>query len=116
MGFILSILSSLIKWVLQPLLYSTGLIASVFSGKFNQYHLQIAVSKDRYGNVLGQYLFNLLLIKKDGYKFGNGKETISSVLGKNKKYKKFSFLGMFLDKILDLMEKDHSIKSIDEIV
>jgi 8-oxo-dGTP diphosphatase len=40
-------------------------------------------------------------------------ETISSVLGKNKKANTLSKIGKGLDWILDILDKNHSIKSIE---
>jgi hypothetical protein len=58
-------------------------------------------------------LFNDILIKKGGHKFGNPDETISSVLGKNFLKGKLSLMGKGLNWILNLIEKDHSIKAIE---
>jgi len=113
-GLILSILSSVLKWILQPIAYIFGCIITLCIGDFNHYNTQLAIAKDRYGNVLCSHLFNYLLITKKGYKFGNGKETISSVIGKNKRDKTLSLIGKLLDSSLDLFESNHSIKSIDE--
>ena len=70
---------------------------------------------DLLGNVT---IFNWLwfLFKtKDGYKFGNFNETISSALGKNERDKTLSKTGKLLVKILDFLDKNHCIKSIKEI-
>ena len=58
-------------------------------------------------------LFNTIMITKDGYKFGNEDETISSVLGKNQLKGTFRIIGYCLNRILDKLEKNHSIKSIE---
>lgn len=68
------------------------------------------------GNVLGEEIFNDLLITTDGYKFGNRKETISSVLGKNQQKETLTKAGKSLVWILDSIEKDHCILSIDNMV
>lgn len=78
--------------------------------------MALSVSKDKYGNVLGQYLFNDVLIKPYGYKYGNGLETISSATGKNKVKGTFTEAGKFVDAILEVFEKNHSIKSINETI
>lgn len=104
-GFILYIVSSLLKIIIGPICYLYGTIIS---------NEQLAIAKDQYGNGVAKYLFNSLLIKKEGYKFGNIDETISSVLGKNKRDNTLKFLGKILDYILDKLDKNHSIKSIDE--
>lgn len=115
-GYILLLISSLLKWILTPILYSYGIVVAIFKGEFSEYNKNLAIAKDQYGNALGKYLFNQLLIKKEGYKFGNIDETISSVIGKNKLKSTLTMVGKIIDKILNSIEKDHSIKSIDETI
>lgn len=69
--------------------------------------LSIAISIDQLGNTVMQYVFNDLLICKDGYKFGNVDDTISYVLGKNAHDFTLSKLGMYFCKILDFFDEDH---------
>jgi hypothetical protein len=73
----------------------------------------MAEAIDRFGNVLCAPLFNNILINKLGYKFGKGKETISSVLGKNIQVNCLTKLGLFLSNVLNKLQKDHCINSID---
>ncbi len=75
---------------------------------------KIALGIDQLGNVVCKHLFNITLIKKDGYKFGNEDETISSAIGKNKKINTLTFTGRLLDWFLDIIDKNHSIKAIEE--
>jgi hypothetical protein len=70
------------------------------------------VAIDRFGNTQFQSLFNALLITPEGYRFGDFRETISSVIGKNKVAGTLSKNGRTLDRILDFLDKNHSIKSI----
>jgi len=77
---------------------------------------RLALSIDMAGNVLLARPMNDLLKTKHGYKFGNRKETISSVLGKNKRDKTLTILGISIANILDFIEKDHCIKSIDDMI
>lgn len=112
-GFILFIVSSILKWVLTPFSYAYGVIRSLTKKEFNSYNFCLAVAKDQYGNALCKYLFNDFLITKDGYKFGNIDETISSCIGKNKVKGTLTFLGKLLDWLLDKFEPNHSILSID---
>jgi hypothetical protein len=117
MGFLLFIIASFLKWVFAPVLYGYGFFASLVIGgskEWNRYNKDLAIAKDQYGNAIGKYLFNWLLIKKDGYKFGNIDETISSVVGKNKVKVTLTIFGKIMDMILCVLEKDHSIKSIDQ--
>ena len=69
---------------------------------------------DLLGNVT---IFNWLwfLFKtKDGYKFGNFNETISSALGKNQRDKTLTKCGKILVSILDFLDKNHCQKSIKD--
>ena len=68
------------------------------------------------GNVVLQHLLNLLWIKKEGYKFGNRDETISSVLGKNKQLNMLTGFGKGIDKSLDFIDPNHSLNSIDYFI
>lgn len=105
------------------LLFTTGMFGFIF-GLFYQlftkglkgvgeYALKIAISIDQLGNVIMQHLFNLVWIKKGGYKFGNRDETISSVLGKNKQLDMLTGFGKAIDKLLDAIDPGHSLNSID---
>lgn len=74
-----------------------------------------AVSIDQLGNCSSYVFLNAILIKDDYlYPFGNEDETISIVLGRNKVINNLSATGKFLDAILCVFEKDHSVKSIGE--
>lgn len=116
MGYVLLFIASLLKWIFGPFLYICNNIIALYKGEWNEYNTNLAIAKDQYGNALGKYLFNFILIKNNGYKFGNIDETISSVIGKNKIGNTLNLLGRFLDKILNLLEKNHSIKSIDNTI
>jgi len=113
MGFLLFIISLIMRRVLEPIMYIYCSIVAICKGEWFNYNKDLAIAIDQYGNGLCSYLFNQILIKKGGHQFGNIDETISSVLGKNKLFDTLTWLGKFVDKILDLFEKDHSIKSID---
>lgn len=109
----------LLKYLLLPGLLCT-LFISFFKRKLgngilnvSQYLRTVAVSIDQLGNVVCKDLFDLTLIKKEGYLFGNPDETISGVLGKNQLKNTLSGVGKILNKILNSIEEDHSIKSIE---
>ena len=76
------------------------------------YFLETAIDIDRFGNRNFRTLLNTTLITKDGYKFGDYRETISSALGKNKLKNTLTKTGKALCAILDFLDKDHCIKSI----
>jgi len=61
-----------------------------------------------------QHLLNdtLLIKNTNSYQFGNKKETISSVIGKNKLTNTLSPLGKALNAFLNYIDKDHSLNSI----
>jgi len=71
---------------------------------------------DVFANVVGSDLFNAIFITDGGYKFGNPKETISSVLGKNQRDKTLSLAGDLLRWILDLIDDNHCLNSINDDV
>lgn len=78
-----------------------------------EYSLKIAISIDQLGNVVMQHLLNLLWIKPNGYKFGNRDETISSALGRNKQLQTLTKFGLAIDWILDKIDPNHTLNSID---
>lgn len=98
-GFMYTLLTQLLKTNLKKL--------SIF-------FLDMAIAIDNTGNVLMQFLLNdLLLIKnKDSYYFGNKKETISSVIGKNSLTHTLSPIGRALNSLLNWIDKNHSLNSI----
>lgn len=73
-----------------------------------------ARSIDVFANVHGSELFNDVLIKPGGYKFGNKQETISSVLGKNQKLYTLTKVGNWLRILLDWIEPGHCLFSIND--
>ena len=76
---------------------------------------KIALGIDQLGNVVCANLFNIILIRScSEHRFGNEDETISSVIGKNKKTGTLTFMGWVLDAILDAIQKQHSLLSIED--
>lgn len=76
------------------------------------------IAIDQSQNVTCQYLWNYTLIKRkhpQATMFGNPDETISSVLGKNKQTDTLSVTGRLLDKLLDLIDDNHSLNSIENV-
>ncbi len=80
----------------------------------NGYFYETAVDIDRFGNRNFRTLLNLTL-QRNGYKFGDERETISSALGKNKRDNTLTKTGVILCKILDALDKNHCLKSIKEL-
>ena len=83
--------------------------------KITDYPFAIAHTIDILGNIVCGDLFNITLIKHGGYRFGVKTETISSVLGKNKLTNTLTRTGLLLASLLDSIDKNHCIKSIQNI-
>lgn len=120
MGFILLIVSLILGSILLPLGFIWAVIEAFYKKGFkegwqraNKYFRDCALSIDQTANVLCSELFNDTLIKSSGYKFGNPDETISGVLGKNKVKETLTKTGRCLDWILNKLDEDHSINSIE---
>lgn len=100
-----------------PIGFLYALLRQLFFGKVKMlqvYFIEVALALDNAGNVIMQHLLNdtLLLKKENTYLFGNKKETISSVIGKNHLTNTLSPLGKALNAFLNLIDKNHSLNSI----
>ena len=120
-GFIKSFLLFGIAFVLlvttTPIGFVYALLRQLFVGKIKTlqiYFIEVALALDNAGNVIMQHLLNdtLLIKKTNTYQFGNKKETISSVIGKNHLTNTLSPLGKALNSFLNFIDKDHSLNSI----
>ena len=120
-GFIKSFLLFGIAFVLVVTTTSIGfvyaLLHQLFLGKVKTlqiYFIEVALALDNAGNVIMQHLLNDTLLVKNPhtYLFGNKKETISSVIGKNHLTNTLSPLGKALNTFLSFIDKDHSLNSI----
>lgn len=78
------------------------------------YFKSSAINLDKFGNREFRTLLNLTLRIGTGYEFGNINETISGVLGKNERDKTLSKTGKGLVYILNKIDKNHCLKSIDK--
>jgi hypothetical protein len=67
---------------------------------------------DILGNVISANMFNDILIKSKGYKFGRRGETLSSVIGKNHRDNTLTWTGSVIRKTLDSIDTNHTLKSI----
>jgi hypothetical protein len=108
MNFILYIISFILVVALSPLL--TIYACTRVNG--NEYFKNIAILMDELGGYLAAPIFNDILIKKDGVKFGMTWVTISHTLGENKKNNTLKSCGKFLCWILDKIQKNHIENSI----
>ncbi len=119
-SMVLLIISFLLIFITVPFGLIYGVIALLFRRSFKffgDFVLKVAIVLDILGNVTMQFLFNDLLITKDGYKFGEVNETISNVLGKNQLMGTLKKPGKILIKWLEIIEEEHclnSIKYLDE--
>ena len=116
-SFLLFCIAIVLLIFTTPIGFFYALLRQLFFGKLKSlsvYFLEVAISIDNTGNVMMQYLLNdLLLIKRqETYYFGNKKETISSVIGKNSLTNTLSALGKALNAFLNWIDKDHSFNSI----
>jgi len=75
------------------------------------YFKQTALNLDKFGNREFRAFLNFSM-QKNGYKFGNPNETISSALGKNERDNTLTKCGRILVKFLDIIDKNHCKKSI----
>jgi len=120
-GFIKSFLLFGIAFVLlvttTPIGFVYALLRQLFVGKIKTlqiYFIEVALALDNAGNVIMQHLLNdtLLIKNTNTYQFGNKKETISSVIGKNHLTNTLSPLGKALNSFLNFIDKNHSLNSI----
>jgi 8-oxo-dGTP diphosphatase len=120
-NFLKSILLFLIALILltttAPIGFIYTILRQLFVNKFKTlslYFTEIALVFDEAGNVVMQHILNdfLLIKKRDTYYFGNKKETISSVIGKNYLTQTLSPLGLALNSFLNFIDKGHSLNSI----
>ena len=100
-------------------LYPLGLVYSLITFRFSfkqlgSYWFVMAVSVDQLGNVVMSTLFNDLLIRKYGHKFGDEDQTVSMVLGVNKKMGTLTKLGKLIADILNKIDPNHVEKAIEK--
>lgn len=114
-NLILIIIAKLLFTILSPISFIyTVFIKEPFNWqRLFGYWRSNAVSWDRYGNYQYRSLWNATLRTKEGYEFGDFRETISSVLGKNERDGTLSKAGKFLTKILNRLDKEHCKNSIN---
>jgi hypothetical protein len=110
MGILLFFIATILWILLTPV---NWVLVMFKHGLSNKYFKETAIDIDRFGNRNFRTLLNATLIKSNGYKFGNELETISSILGKNLKNKTLTKTGKILCNILDFIDKNHCINSIN---
>lgn len=116
MGYILFLVAVILGMIVAVPSFLISFFWLLLRGKFKalgNYLYQIAYTIDQSGNVLCQFVFNKVLIKKDGYQFGVADETVSSALGKNQEKGSLKGIGLALNFILNMLDKNHSIDAIE---
>ena len=105
----------LILYIIAYLLFLPLTIFNALNVKKKGYFKDTAINIDRFGNREFRFSLNKYLItEKSPDRFGNIEETISSVLGKNQLSNNLTTLGKLLCLVLDKIEKNHCIKSINK--
>lgn len=110
---ILKVIWDIILFHISLILYYFLTIINFILVRSTNYFRDTAVNVDRYGNRDLRTLWNKTLIKSNSkYRFGDINETISSVLGRNQVAGTLTFTGKSLASLLDLIDKNHCVKSI----
>jgi len=105
----------MILFILAYILYlPLSLVNWLFVKDKSGYFKSSAINLDKFANREFRTLLNKVFITDEGYKFGNINETISSVLGKNQLTGTLTCTGKALVWILDKIDNNHVIKSIDK--
>lgn len=109
MGFFLFIIAYIL---LLPLTF----VNLFYVEKTKGYFRDTAKNIDVFANREFRAFWNKALITEDGYAFGVPGETISSALGKNQLKGTLTKRGKFLVELLDTIDENHSINSIDSSI
>lgn len=110
-GLILFVLSIVGFCLFSAIGFVVAFVESVL-GFFDKFFVPIAISVDQLANAWMGSLFNLVLKKSDGYKFGNIDQTISYVIGRNHLDGTLTKFGTVVYKFLNWIEKDHCEKAV----
>lgn len=132
MGILLYFVAKILQWCLSPLFHAYSIISLLrikkyHFGKDDKYFIYIlsfklisehfhmvAFALDQLGNVMGAPIMNSWLLKKNPIKlYGDPDSTISHVTGVNYIGGKLTWLGMFLAKVLNKVDKNHVEKAAE---
>tara|TARA_R100001443_G_scaffold20619_2_gene32735 strand:+ start:6821 stop:7210 length:390 start_codon:yes stop_codon:yes gene_type:complete len=111
------IIATTLLYLLLPIIICFMILKYIFTGNKKMlavWFYRTAREIDLFANVVGAEFWNAVFITNGGYKFGNPKETISSVLGKNQRDKTLTLLGDALRWVLDRIDEDHCLNSIND--
>ena len=104
----------ILLFIIAYILFLPLTIFNALNVRKKGYFKETAINLDRFGNREFRFSLNKYLIHKDSIdKFGDIRETISSVLGKNQEKKQLTKLGYIICCILDDLDKDHCKNSIE---
>lgn len=119
MGFILYIVAliilgivSVLNTIFLPIYYIFTFNFKAGAKHLNTFFYKMALSIDQFGNVMCASLFNLVLIEKDGHKYGDEDDTISYITAKNMYKGKLKTTGVFLAAVLEWLDRGHMEKAI----
>lgn len=119
MEFLLLVIAILLLYILAPVVSIFVIVKHLITGDWKLakvWFYATAFEIDKLGNFMGAPLFNEVLIKTGGYKFGHRNETISSVLGKNYRDGTLTKVGNGIRWILDKIDENHCLNSIDDSI
>lgn len=113
---LLFLVAVLLVAVLIPFALTAKVVKAITVTSFDwSWFMRLAVSLDQLGNVIGDDLFNLVLIHKDYLApFGDEDETVSSVVGKNYLANNLTTSGRLLRNVLHWLDPNHSVNSIEK--
>ena len=95
---VILIVAIILLYLLLPIVATFMVLKFLLTGNkrmISIWFYRTAREIDIFANVNGADFFSAIFIIDGGYKFGNPKETISSVLGKNQRDKTLSIAGMY---------------------
>lgn len=105
----------IILFLISYLLFLPITIFNALNVKKKGYFKDTAINIDRFANREFRFSLNKYLIfEKSPDRFGNIEETISSVLGKNQLSNNLTKFGKSIAWVLDKIEKNHCVKSINK--
>lgn len=118
MDILINFLLFVVAFTLAVLIFPIGFIVMLFNAAHERgpravlmylstAMLSVALAIDAMGNVVCRDLLNGTLRKYGGHNFGNYRETISLVLGKNKETQTLTKAGRFLAGLLNAIDPDH---------
>ena len=113
---IVLIIAFFLLCLLLPIIALFMILKYLFTGNKRMlvvWFFRTARAIDVFANVNGSEFFDAIFITDGGYKFGNPKETISSVIGKNQRDNTLSIMGKILRWSLDKISYDHCLNSIN---